>query len=175
MPEKGLHLLLRALPAIRQRVSDATVTIIAGQGSSGYRQMTMQTIARHRLEDVVTFLPPVERAALQTAYATHDVLFFHSIYAEPVSLALMEAFAAGLPVVASQACPESKLVKSNVTCLCYRPNNTGSLIEAVVTMLADGSTRRRVAANAQELVRNEFSLDRMGRAYDEALRQFPES
>jgi glycosyltransferase involved in cell wall biosynthesis len=112
------------------------------------------------------------REALQTAYASHDVLFFHSIFAEPVALVLMEAFAAGLPVVASQASAEAKLVRDKVTCLCYRPNDRESLAEAIVMMLTDPRLRQRLAANARQLVRQEFSLDKMGRLYDELLRQF---
>lgn len=170
--EKGLHLLLSAMPTIRQRIKNATVTIIAGQGPIGYRQLIMEMIKRRGLSDVVTVLSPMERASLQTAYATHDVLFFHSLFEEPAALVLMEAFAAGLPVVSSRASVEAKLVQDKVTCLCYQPNDQKSLVETIVTILTNPSLRQRVAANAQQLVRQEFSIDKMGQSYDELLRQF---
>lgn len=171
-PEKGLHLLLPAMPAIRQRIGQVTLTIIAGGGSNAYRQLILEMIRKYRLEDVTNFLPAMERSALQNAYATHDVLFFHSIFAEPVSLVLMEALASGLPVVASRARAEAKLLQDNVTCLCYQPADPRSLVDAVVTMLSDDRMRQRLAANGRELVRQEFSLDKMGQAYDEVLRRF---
>jgi glycosyltransferase involved in cell wall biosynthesis len=171
-PEKGLHLLLRALPSIRARVAEVSLTAIAGQGPPGYRRGILDMVRRYGLEDIVTFRPHVHRTALQQAYAEHDVLFLHSVNPEPVSLVLMEAYAAGIPVVASQARPEAKLVQDHVTCLCYQPHDTTSLVTAVVGMLTDAQLRDKLALNAQRLVRQEFSLDRMGQAYDELLRQW---
>jgi glycosyltransferase involved in cell wall biosynthesis len=109
-PEKGVHHLLRALPLIRQSIGDVTLTIIAGPGPTGYRQVLLDLIKDSNLEAIVTILPGVERAALQAAYATHDILYFYSIFAEPVALVLMEAFAAGLPVVASQSRANARLI-----------------------------------------------------------------
>jgi glycosyltransferase involved in cell wall biosynthesis len=169
--EKGLHQLLRALPMIRQRVSDVTLTVIGDLGSAGYPKLIKELTARYHLEDLITFLPSRKRADLQTAYATHDVLVFHSIFAEPVALVLMEAFAAGLPVVASKACRESKLVRDQVTCLCYRHDSPESLRDAVVTMLTRPDQSRDLAGRARQLMGQEFTLGGMGRAYDEALRQ----
>jgi glycosyltransferase involved in cell wall biosynthesis len=170
--EKGLHLLLRAMPIVRQRIGDARLTIIAGAGSSGYRRMILRMIEELDLGSIVTMLPPVERAALHSFYASHDVLFFHSIYSEPVALVLMEAFAAGLPVVASQADSGPGLIRHDVTCLCYQPGSARSLAAALSAMLSDADLRQRLAGMAQQFVRQEFSLAKMGREYDEALREY---
>ena len=97
-PEKELHLLVEALPAIR-RVKPVTLTVIDGGSSPGYRMRVMSRIRRLGLEAVVHVEPAMPRAALRAAYAAHDALFFHSMFAEPVALVLMEAFEAGLPVV----------------------------------------------------------------------------
>jgi glycosyltransferase involved in cell wall biosynthesis len=172
--EKGLHLLLGALPALRRRVPGASVTVIAGHGPDAYRRSIEQMIRRHGLETAVTIRGPVERAALQELYATHDVLFFHSVFEDPVALVLMEAFAAGLPVVASRAAPGAGLVRDGVTCLCFEPGAPDSLVEALATMLTDARVRERVAAEAQRLVRRQFSLTAMGHAYDRTLREFVE-
>jgi glycosyltransferase involved in cell wall biosynthesis len=171
-PEKGVHHLLRALPLIRQSIGDVTLTIIAGPGPTGYRQVLLDLIKDSNLEAIVTILPGVERAALQAAYATHDVLYFYSIFAEPVALVLMEAFAAGLPVVASQSRANAGLIQDALTCLCYDPRDPQSLARAMVAMLADPALGHSLAANALRLVRQEYSLEKMGQAYDEVLREF---
>ena len=169
--EKGLHLLLRALPMIRQKLSDVTLTVIGDLGPVGYPRMIKELTNQYHLENLVTFLPPRKRADLQEVYAAHDVLIFHSIFAEPVALVVMEAFAAGLPVVASQACKESKLVRDRVTCLCYQPGNPESLRDAVVSILTRSELRQNLAARALRLIGEEYSLEKMGQAYDQALRQ----
>jgi hypothetical protein len=42
----------------------------------------------------------------------------------------------------------------------------------MVAMLADPALGQSLAANAQRLVRQEYSLEKMGQAYDEVLREF---
>ena len=167
--EKGLHLVLRALPIIRKKLSDVTLTVVGDLGFTGYSQMIRELTNQYHLEDIISYRPAMKRADLQEAYATHDVLIFYSIFSEPVALVLMEAFAAGLPVVASWACDASTLVRDRVTCLCYRPNSPESLPEAVVTMLTRADLREGIAVRARQLVQKEFSLEKMGQAYDEAL------
>jgi glycosyltransferase involved in cell wall biosynthesis len=167
--EKGLHLLLHALPALRRRLPQVTVTAIAAQGSSAYRQLIADLIHRLELSDIVTVHPPVPRAALGEAYAAHDALFFHSIFDEPVALVLMEAFAAGLPVAASAAAG-TQLVRANETCLTYDPLQPATVADALHALLTQASLRERLTANAQRLVRAEFSLEAMGQSYDALLR-----
>lgn len=170
--EKGLHLLLHALPGIRESIAGIRLTVIAAKGPAAYHRGILDMVRYHGLQDVVTLHPPVDRTALQKAYAEHDVLFFHSVYPDPVALVLMEAFAAGLPVVASQAPAEARLVQDRATCLCYRPYDSESLTAAIVTMLTDAPLRKQLAQNAQQLIRQEFSLQAMGQAYDSLLRKF---
>ena len=168
--EKGLHLLLHALPALRRRLPQVTVTAIAAQGSPDYRQLIEDLIRHLGLSDIVTLRPPVPRAALTEAYATHDILFFHSIFDEPVALVLMEAFAAGLPVVASAAAG-AQLVRDHETCLTYDPSQPETLVDALHTLLTQAPLRAQVTAPAEQLVRAEFSLEAMGRSYDALLRE----
>ena len=170
VPSKGLHLLLEALTEIRAEIGEVSVTAIAGQGQSEYRQGIEETIARHGLADVVTLAPPMPRESLATLYATHDLLFFYSQYTDPVALAMMEAFAAGLPVMASRPGAYAALVKDEDTCLCFDPDDTHSIATTAIRLLRDCGLRDRLARNARTLIANDFSLDAMGRRYDELLR-----
>jgi glycosyltransferase involved in cell wall biosynthesis len=170
-PEKGLHVLLRALPALRRRLPDVTVTAIAAQGSPSYRRLIARLIGELDLGAVVSVRPPIPREGLADAYAAHDVLFFHSVYEEPVALVLMEACAAGLPVAASATAPDGRLVRTGETCLTYDPSRPETAAQALHTLLTDAPLRERLASTAQRLVRTDFSLEAMGRSYDAALRE----
>jgi glycosyltransferase involved in cell wall biosynthesis len=171
-PDKGAHVLLRALPRVRSAMPDVTITIIAGPGPAGYRRQLQEIIATNHLDDAVTIAPAVSRSALSSAYAAHDALFFYSAYADPVALVLMEAYAAGIPVAASQARPNAALVRDGHTCVCYDPADQRSVAEALISLLGDPRLGHRLAAQAQQLVRESFSLDAMGETYDTTLRQF---
>jgi glycosyltransferase involved in cell wall biosynthesis len=169
--EKGPHLLVEALPTLRRRFPDVSLSIVAGQGPEQYRNLVLRLIERHGLRDIVTLHDAVERSRLRQIYAAHDVLFYHSRSADPVALVLMEAFAIGLPVVASRAGRDAGLVREEVTCLCYRPGDRDSLTAAVSRLLQDEDLRRALTTNALRLVRRDFSLKKMGREYDQSLRE----
>jgi len=170
-PEKGLHHILAALPLLRERFPDLKFTAIAGQGETDYRQAILDLIQKLNLSDVVSLRPPVERTALQQAYSEHDLFCFYSVVAEPVALVLMEAYAAGLPVVANPARYESILVEDGQTCLCYQPTDPPSLESAITRLLTDSALRTSLSHNAQAIVRDHFSLSAMGEAYDTLLRE----
>lgn len=169
-PEKGLHLLLGALPALREHRPDATVTAIAAQGPPAYRRLIERLIRDLHLDGVVTLRGPVARAALAAEYARHDALFFHSVFDEPVALVLMEAFAAGLPVAASAASPGARLVRPDETCVVYDPGRPATLVAALDAVLTDDPRRDGLRAEAMRVIHAGFSLEAMGKSFDAALR-----
>jgi glycosyltransferase involved in cell wall biosynthesis len=170
-PEKGLHLLIEALPAIRAHYGHATLTAIAGPGPAAYRRHIQRRIHDLGLHESVRLISGVPREQLQSAYAQHDLLWFHSEYDDPVALVLMEAFAAGLPVVASHARPDALLVHHEQTCLCYRPADQTTIVTAVLRLLKDPGLRMQLMRRAQARVSARFSLEAMGAAYDRVLRR----
>jgi glycosyltransferase involved in cell wall biosynthesis len=171
-PEKGLTFLLTAMAAVRARCHDARLTMVASDGPAPYRDQIVALTRRLGLEEVVEIRSAVPREALPGIYADHDILLFYSPFRDPVALVLMEAFAAGLPVVSSAAPAAARLVQDGVTCLTYEPGDVTSLVSAVERLRADGELGPRLGAAASELVRREFSLEAMGRAYDDLLRDF---
>lgn len=166
-PEKGLHLLLEALPALRARFPEVTLTAVAGQGEPAYRKLIEGLIKSGGLEGAVTLRPAVPREQLPELYAEHDALFFYSVNAEPVALVLMEAYANGLPVAANRA--STDLVEDGVTCLTYEPANRNSIVQALEKVLNDTTVRTGLAEGARQRVEERYSLDAMGAAYDRLL------
>lgn len=166
-PEKGLHVLLAALPSLRARCPGVTVTAVAAQGDARYRELIERLIAEQGAGDVVTLRPAVPREQLPEWYATHDALFFHSIYDEPVALVLVDAMTHGLPVAASHAV--SSLVEHEATCLTYDPRDPASAAVAVQRLLEDPALGARLARTARERVERTCSLEAMGAAYDRVL------
>jgi glycosyltransferase involved in cell wall biosynthesis len=110
---------------------------------------------------------------------TPDLLAASDIYALPSlyegqSLALIEAMAAGLPVVATEVGGNPEVLgRSEVEGLFVPPSDPAALARALARMAADRALRARLGAAARARARSEFSLDAMlGRyraLYDEVL------
>lgn len=167
-PEKGLHFLIEALPAIREKFPHATLTAVAAQGEAPYRSLIETRIEALGLASAVTLHPPVPRADLPALYAAHDVLFFYSIFAEPVALVLMEAYANGLPVLANHA-EGSDLVQDGVTCRTCNPADPSDIARAASALLDDAPLREQLAAQARDLTARKYSLTAMGDAFHRLL------
>jgi glycosyltransferase involved in cell wall biosynthesis len=111
-------------------------------------------------------LPELELPAL---YAGCD-LFVWPAVREAYGLAMQEAQAAGLPVIAGREGGVSEVVQHDLTGVLTPPGDPGAFAEAVGSLLADPDRRRRMAEAAWRFVAGERSLDRAAAALAGALR-----
>jgi glycosyltransferase involved in cell wall biosynthesis len=166
--EKGLHRFIDAVAVLR-RTRTVTLTAICSQGPSDYRRAIERSIRDHRLDDVVHLRPAVPRETLPSVYREHDLLLFHSAFREPVALVTLEAFAAGLPVVAPYPVGAGAVLEADHTAVCFSSSSVPDICAAIERALDDAALRSRVRSQAYDLVRARFSLDAMARDYDAAL------
>ena len=77
---------------------------------------------------------------------------------EGIPVALMEAMAAGKPVVATSISGIPELVEHGVSGLLVEPGDAQQLASAIRTLLDDADLRARLGANGRARVEREFSL-----------------
>jgi glycosyltransferase involved in cell wall biosynthesis len=102
-----------------------------------------------------------DAAALLPAF---DVLVLPS-WREGVPLAALEAFAAGVPLVASRVGGMPDVVRDGETGLLVPARDPAALAAALASLLGDADRRRAMAAAAARDVRERFSAAAMARAY----------
>jgi glycosyltransferase involved in cell wall biosynthesis len=110
----------------------------------------------------------VSREALAPLYAAHDALLFDSPNAEPVALVVMEAFAGGIPVVARHPARPSPLLQPDESCVCFPSSSPHDIAAAIRRIFDDERLRLHVRRHGHNLL-GQFSIERMGTAYDVAL------
>jgi len=84
---------------------------------------------------------------------------------EGVPLAALEAFAAGVPLVASRVGGMPDVVREGETGLLVPPRDPAALAAALASLLADAGRRRALATAAAADLRARFSAPAMARAY----------
>jgi glycosyltransferase involved in cell wall biosynthesis len=77
-------------------------------------------------------------------------------FMEGIPVALMEALAAGVPVVATRLSGVPELVRDGVTGLLAEPGDAASLRDALERAISEPDAARRRAAAGRELVEREF-------------------
>jgi glycosyltransferase involved in cell wall biosynthesis len=80
---------------------------------------------------------------------------------EGTPVALIEAQAAGVPVVSTRVGGVATVVEDGVTGRIVEANGEGELASAVRACLCDGEWSRRAGATGRHRVLEEFSLDRL--------------
>ena len=158
--EKGYDVLIDAAPEILRRCPGATFRAV-GAGPE-LVPLTHRTIERH-VEAAFTFGGHCENVSAHLAEADVFVLPSRS---DAMPNALLEAMAAGLPIVAAAVGGIPELIEDGVTGLLVPPDDPASLADAVCRLLADPALAARVAEAARQSVSSWDSFDDMTAAFE---------
>ena len=142
IPRKGIDRLLRAMAAAAAEVRLRLILVGDGPEEPRLRRLAEELdIAEH-----VEFRGFVDQPGLPAVYAEADVFTFPTLD-DPFGIVLLEAAAAGLPVVASPFAGASQdLVEDGRTGFVADPDDTATWARALVDLSRDGGLRRRLGA-----------------------------
>lgn len=148
---KGLTVLLKALPALLERVPDVRLVIV-GSAPGDVK-------VPKRLLSSVEVLGAVNGEALVSSMHTSSVLCAPSIGGESFGVVLVEAMAAGLPIVASDIPGYEAVVTSGKDGVLVPPGDANALAGALADLLLDHSRRAELsAAGSVSAERYDWSL-----------------
>jgi glycosyltransferase-like protein len=162
-PRKGTDHLFRALSLLRRRwVRPPVLAIVGGhsfQDHTPYRDRVIASMAELDVEfdrDVAVLgtVPDEEMAAW---YHAADVLAFPSV-SEGFGLAVLEAMAAGLPVVLTRLPVFAQYVRFGVDALAVAPGDDEGLADALDTLAHDDGVREKLRRSGLEVAAR-FSWD----------------
>lgn len=95
-----------------------------------------------------------------------DAIFVLSSTSEGIALTLLEAMAAGLPVVATRVGGNVEVVAEGETGLLVPPRSPAALAEALLTLLGDRRKRREMGRAGRERVTRLFDVRRTVASYE---------
>jgi len=159
-PIKGQESFLRAA-AIVSSLRDDVDFIIAGEDKSRTGEN------RRLLESMIDELG-LRQCVLITGWADDMVellrsldVFVSASRSESFGIAMVEAMAAGVPVVATMTAGAREIIDADMTGVLVPIGDAESMAAAIGELLDDPGRRGRLAANARRMVSERFSLDRM--------------
>lgn len=165
--------LVAAFARLRAR-SDARLELrFAGDGD------TLESVRRlaNELgldEGACTFLGMIPAARVPAFLSGLD-LYVHPTHGETMCTAVMQAMAAGLPVVASDVSGVRELIRDGETGILVRPGDVTDLATAMEGLIADPRRREELGRAAAKAAANDFSHEVMFARYDAFLTELGRS
>jgi phosphatidylinositol alpha-1,6-mannosyltransferase len=155
VPRKGQDMLIRALPAIRQRVHGAALVIVGGgpYASSLRRLAHSFGVAEH-----VVFTGGVPGEELPAHHALADVFAMPcrtrgaGLDVEGLGIVFLEASAAGVPVVAGRSGGAPETVRDGETGVVVDGWDVGAITASVSDLLSDPDRASRMGAAGRRWV-----------------------
>lgn len=151
---KGLPILLESLVALKTTHANVLLTVV---GDGPDRAQLEQMTAQLGLTENVKFVGYQSQAKVRQYMQETDVFVLPS-FAEGVPVSLMEALAAGVPVVTTQIAGVSELVENGVSGYLVPPGNTALLAERIAALLADPQLRTQFGAAGRAKIEQEFNI-----------------
>jgi glycogen synthase len=149
--EKGIQVLLNAASSILAQEPNTKFLVVGGGNKERFERFTEWA----GLKEKVLFTGFMANRSLHQLYRVADVAVFPSLY-EPFGIVALEAMAAGVPVVASDAGGLREVVLHDETGTLSFAGDPGSVAWAVLRVLKDPTRAKRLSDRARQRLHGEF-------------------
>ncbi|MCA9397276.1 glycosyltransferase family 4 protein [candidate division WWE3 bacterium] len=130
---KGLRYLLESLVEVQKEISDVTLTVVGDGRDRPYYEAMVSTLG---ISDTVRFVGKLYGESLVKEFHASRVFVVPSVIDSTPNV-ILEAMAAGLPVIASDTGGIPDLVDDGKTGLLVPPEDVDALVTALITVLKD--------------------------------------
>ena len=154
VPEKGIHILVRAFAIAKAQVPQARL-LIAGQGKSGeeLRELAVQL----GVADSITWLGHLPRAELERQFDQAWVQVVSSLWAEPFGNVTTEAMMRGTAVIACAVGAQPEILQPDVTGFLVPPGDVDAMATSLTQLLQDQALAEAMGQAGRERALNCFS------------------
>lgn len=175
-PEKGLHVLVDAFLELRRRrqTSDARLHIAGWLGAShrGYADEQFAKLDAAGFKSAYHYAGSVDRVGKMDFLSQLDVLSVPTSYQEPKGLFVLEAWAAGVPVVQPSHGAFPELLEASGGGRLVAPNDPQQLAEQLIELLCDGKLRASLGEQGRRYVHEHANADAMARETWHTIQRF---
>lgn len=164
--QKGHQYLISAMPKILEKYSGFILNIV-GQGS--LEKSLKEQVRQLGLKDKVNFKGT--STEVEKILAQMDLFILPSVW-EGLGIVILEAQAAGLPVLASNVGGIREIIKSGQNGLLFEPKDPEAIFKTVDKILSNSELRKQIVETANAQVKAKFSLEGMVGKYEEVYERF---
>ncbi|MGD0423870.1 MAG: glycosyltransferase family 4 protein [Candidatus Bathyarchaeia archaeon] len=154
LANKGLGVLVDAIPRILRSIDDDFLFVFAGPGDPHVYSARLRSLGVPA--DRFLFAGPLSRKKCLELMGCTETLILPS-FLENCPYVVLEAMACGVPVVASNVGGIPEIIKDDNYGLTFTSGSSIELSRKVIELLQDKSLRRKLSQNSLQLVADRFS------------------
>ncbi len=155
--EKGVRELVEAARLLKARGLDLRITLAGTPDQENPSAIAEAELAGWAQEGIVDYLGHVNDVS--RLWAESHIAVLPSYYGEGVPLALIEAAAAGRPLIAADGPGLRDIARPGESGLLVPPRDVAALAEAIANLAGDSALRTRLGNGARRLAESTFSSD----------------
>jgi glycosyltransferase involved in cell wall biosynthesis len=176
--EKGLDTLIQAFILLRQRgrVPDLKLCVVGsfGPADESYVRSVKHQLQAAKLSSEVEFHPNVDRVTKLKLLQSFSVFSVPARYGEAFGLYVIEALAAGVPVVQPRTAAFPELIELTGGGILTEPENPGELAGAIEGLLLDRPRARALGETGQRVTFEKLNAEAMAREVVIAVKSLDE-
>lgn len=163
---KGVRYLIKAAKSIK-----GTILIVGGGGE---KENLEKLIKAEGVKNVIMigYINPEKASIFHEFYERADVYVSPSVWEEPLGLTILEAMAAGTPVVATKKGGIVSVIKEGENGFFVRARNSRQIAETVNMLLDDDELRAKVSQNASRTIKEKFTWEKIASQFEEIYAKF---
>ncbi|MFX0200461.1 MAG: glycosyltransferase [Candidatus Hodarchaeota archaeon] len=172
LPPKGLEYLIRALHLLLEKGQKDFIALIIGEGP--LRLKLERLVREFDLVENIRFLGSMERKEIFQILTITSIFVLSSEW-EGLPTAVMEAMAAGCPIVATAVGGIPELVNDGETGFLVQACEPEALAQKIAQLLKDRGLRERMGRVGARRIEEIFSLEKMVKEYERLYEKIIES
>jgi glycosyltransferase involved in cell wall biosynthesis len=169
-PQKNHSMLLKAFKRVLESAPNTQLLMVGEQLAGNVQWLGNTSGTEHysaRMQALIDKLGIRERCTflgnctdVERIYPACDITVLPSLH-EGTPNVLLESMACGVPVLATNVCDNSFVVKEGRTGFLVDVGDVEGMAGRIVTLLADGTLRQEMGSEARKWVLEEFSIEKL--------------
>lgn len=152
---KGGYDLIDSIPAVAEECGDAYFLFVG----DGPEREGMETACTEKgIEDRVRFSGRLEGRDLIRAFSCADLFALPAIHQEGMPMAILEALAAGLPIVSTPKGAIPEIIRDGINGFLVAPHDPAQIAEKIVLILRQEELKRRMGEENVRLAKCRFDV-----------------
>ena len=167
---KGIFDILKAIPFVIKQYGENILFIFLGRCDIN----KLKTICKEKkIDKYVKFLGYVKEDVKIKILTSSDIFILPS-YAEGLPIAMLEAMAAGLPVISTHVGSIPDVIKEGVNGYLIKPGDYYALADRILKLAKDSKLRQKIGEKNKEKILMEYDIkfltNKMSELYNKSIR-----